>query len=364
MRPPKLIATGTVVLFLAACGVQSSNLDPNAAVTISGKAVGADGKPLANSRVVFVKEFDLGELIGGLFVTAVSLGLACLSDQPPAICKQDAHIATTDSAGSFSFSTTAAQTQGTFGQASTMEVMVRGGVDAAAPTTMAEFVVQNTSLTLPDLRIWQPQVSWAQDRRPVWDSLPASYGGSPVYTVEFYDQRANQWWVTGPTHSGVRVDGRVLEDLRGKFDVAARAHGTANGTTVDYTYTSGSAPVQGYMGPPPSRGAACAPFTSSGVGSFGSCPLTSGAVANGTNLIGAPTGVVIDLGHPANVSLAVIRGCSGQCRIDTSSDLVTWTAAGRVAGPYATISVSSGGLVRYVRVTTDVVTALRQVSTW
>ncbi|HEX2681439.1 MAG TPA: hypothetical protein VHQ03_09115, partial [Candidatus Dormibacteraeota bacterium] len=115
----------TAVLLAAACGVQQSGLDANAAVTISGKALNANGQPLASTRVVLIKELDLGEAIGGLFVTAVTLGIACLADHPPALCANNSHVTTTDAAGGYSFTVKGGDTQGSLGLASTMEVMAR-----------------------------------------------------------------------------------------------------------------------------------------------------------------------------------------------------------------------------------------------
>src|SRR5919109_5623806 len=145
--PASLIAA---TLLVGGCGVQSSSLDPSSTVTISGKAVDAAGKPLANTRVVLVKELDIGEAAGGLFVTAVTLGLACIADHPPALCSQNAHMGRTDEAGAYSFSLKASETTGSFGVASTMEVVVGGSAGAS----LAEFTVQTTSLSLPDLRLW------------------------------------------------------------------------------------------------------------------------------------------------------------------------------------------------------------------
>ena len=43
----RLLAAGVVVFLAAGCVVQQSGLVPNVSVTISGKKIGADGKPLA-----------------------------------------------------------------------------------------------------------------------------------------------------------------------------------------------------------------------------------------------------------------------------------------------------------------------------
>ena len=353
----------------AACGIQSSGIDPNAGVTITGKAVGADGKPLVARRVVLIKELDLGEVVGGLFITAASLGLACLADHPPALCAKNARITTTESDGSYSFTVKGSDTQGSFGVASTMEVLTRapaGDGEAAGPTSLAEFNVQATSLTLPDLRIWQPKVGLAIDGRATWQSVPSTHGNSPTYSVEVNDSRGNQWWAAHGMRPGDRIDPRVLEDISGTFDVMARTRGAANGTTVDWTYVSGAVAVQGHVGAPPSRRGRCAPLTSNGgVGTFGTCPVTSGATGGPSQLLNATNGLVVDLGSLRSVSFLVLRGCGVPCKMSVSADLETWTEIASVSGAYATTTVTPSRTARYLRVTgSKDLSGLRQVSAW
>ena len=358
-----------VLAVITACGVQSSSIDPNATVSISGKALSVDGYPLANTKVVLVKELDLGESVGGLFVTAVTLGLACLADHPPALCAKNAHVATTDGNGAYSFSVKASDTTGSFEVASTMEVMVHGAandMEVSGPTAMAEFSVQTTSLALPDLRLWKPNRSFGANGQAAWTALPASYGTSPAYSVELYDLHGNPWWVTGPMQPGDRFDSRILEDLNGAVDVAARAHGTAPGTTVDFTYASAALHMHGAAGPPPSRAAHCAAVTSGGVGAFDtSCALTSGNL--GQHLpasFGSATGVIVDLGHEGAVSLVVVKGCTAQCAVAVSSDLTGWSQSGTLSGAYATAPVTLNRSARYVRISGADIAGLRQVSIW
>lgn len=354
------------ILLVIACGVQSSNVDANASVRIAGKAIGPDGHALANSKVVLVKELDLGEVVGGLFLTAASLGLACLADHPPAICAKNAHSTTTDDGGSYSFSVRGSETQGSFGVASTMEVITRvparaGEINGAV--AYAEFNVQTPSLTLPDLHVWQPTVKPGGRTSSSWQQVPASYGGSPSYALEFSDLHANQWWMTGPIRPGEWVDNRILEDLNGAFDVNARTRGTASGTTVDFTYVSGSMPIQGNAGPPPSRGDLCAPITNSGVGTFSPCPLTSGSLGAQASQFAGANGVVIDLGRDRTISLVVSRGCTGRCSLSIASDMGAWTDAGSISGMYATAPIALNSAARYVRITGSV-GELRQISVW
>lgn len=361
------------ILVAAACGLQQSGLDPNAQVTISGKALAADGGPLAGTKVALIKELDIGESIGGLFVTAVTLGLACLSNHPPALCANNSHVATTGTDGSFTFSIKGSDTQGSVGLASTMEVMTRAQLlpdQTAGAVAMEEFTVEATSLQLPDLRTWTPSLSWSADAQTVrvgWPPLPSSgYGGEPRYALEFDDSHLKPAWVTGSVTPNDSIDARLIEDSSGGVHVVARASGTASGTTVDFTYLSGSIGANGTAGAPPSRGAACAPVIASGIGQFNArCPLTSGDFGNSFVTGSAPSGAVIDLGTERAVSLVVVRGCSGQCHISVSSDLSAWSDAGSLSGEFASAPITLNRSARYIRLLgTPNVPLLHQVSVW
>jgi hypothetical protein len=364
--PPLALLVLLLPVLVSACGVQGSNVDAKSSVTVAGKAIGQDGKPLAGTRVVLVKELDLGEVAGGLFLTAASLGVACLADHPPAICAENARTATTGADGAYSFNVKGADTQGSFGLASTMEVVVRAPArasESSGAVSTAEFQVQTAALELPDLRVWQPDVRW-DGGRAAWPALPRIYGESPSYSVEVHDAAGNEWWATeAGTRSGEALDPRILEDVDGSIDVAARARGTASGTTVDFTYVSGSRSIRGTAGPPPSRNALCAPVTATGPGALAACPVTGGLVARPGLTVAGATGVAVDLGSARRVSFLVARGCSAGCTIAISLDGATWTDVARVSRRYATATIAAQD-ARYVRITTSDVSAIRQLSIW
>ncbi len=52
-------------LCLAAAGCSTSDIDPDATVRISGRALDAAGRPLADTRVLLFKQADLGEVALG-----------------------------------------------------------------------------------------------------------------------------------------------------------------------------------------------------------------------------------------------------------------------------------------------------------
>jgi hypothetical protein len=372
-----LVAT----LGATACGVEQSRVDAKAKVSINGKAlsdVGTPagtyvGAPLAATKVALIREIDIGEAIGGLSITAVTLGLACLDNHPPALCSNNSHLATTGSDGSFSFSVVGSETQGSLGVASTMEVVVRAARhlgETAGAVGIAEFSVQAASVQLPDLHVWQPGLRVETTGKSVqvdWPALPSlGYGSRPRYSLEFDDSQGKSVWVTGATQSGAPLDQRVLEDVNSFVRVIVRASSPAPTTSVDFTYLSGSVKVPNTAGVPPSRGAACAVVTTSGIGPYSAtCSLTSGDSSRSFVAASAPSGAVIDLGTDRAVSLVVVRGCSARCRISLSSDLLAWSEAGSVSGEYATLPVTLNRSARYIRlVGTPSVAMLRQVSIW
>jgi len=362
---------GTLIAF--ACGPEQSRLDPNAQVSIAGRALAADGTPLAKTRVALVKELDLGEAIGGLFVTAVTLGIVCLADHPPALCANNSHIATSGTDGSYSFSVHGSDTQGSAGLASTMEVLVRVPPEtgqSAGALAIAEFTVQTSPLQLPDLRIWNPLLSLPADAHNVHMTRPTlpgnGYGNGPTYWLEFDNAKGRAAWIAGTVRANATVDARILEDMQGTALVGVRTTGSASSTTVDLTFVSGSIPFNGPAGQPPSRGAACAAVTAASTESFKTpCTLTNGDYGNTYVSGAAPTGVVVDLGKLQSVSLVVVRGCAGQCTIAVGGDLSALQDAGSVSGDYAALAVSPARSARYVRVTgSPNVSRLRQISVW
>lgn len=365
-------------LVATACSVEQSSLDAKAEVSITGKALAADGTPLVKTRVALIRELDIGQAIGGLFVTAVTLGVACLADHPPAICSNNSRIATIGSDGTYSFTVHGSDTQGSLGTASTMEVMIRVPPrtgKAAGPVALAEFKVQSSKLQLPDLQIWDPQLEVSINDTP--NSGPSvrllhpsftgdGYGQGAKYWHEFDDSKGRAAWVVGSVGPDMVLDARILEDLRGTALVGHRTSTSANSLAVDLTFLSAAIAFQGRAGPPPSRGAPCAGVTASATDAFKSpCTVTSGDFGSSSISGATSTGVVIDMGIDRPVSLLVVRGCTAQCRISVSSELTAWSEAGSVSGDYGTAPITLNRSARYIRLSsTPNVAQLRQVSIW
>ena len=366
------LLVGLVAGVLAGC--TASKLDRSAAVSLTGTVVDAAGAPLAGTRVVLLKEADLGEVFASLVTTLGTLGLACLAPQLPSFCS-GVRRTTTDGSGAFSFQLKGSDTQGSVGNADSF--------DLAAAGTNVRFRIQRTSLAIPTLRVWNGAVSVSgsssgalQVRRA---DLPASYGGSPSYSVTFRDGVSQQAvWSVSPAASTVAVDARVLEDHSGLVSAEARVRQPGPDTNFDVTYRSQTVPFTG-PGAPPSRHAPC---SVSGAGQaprpLQPCGLTDGAL-----FTPAPLGsevacsgcsppvlnvVTLDLGSVRPASFVVVRGAAGgPLAVDGSADGSAWVSLGTATGALSTLAPPGAPRVRFVRLRTSsslAIGGLDEVSVW
>jgi hypothetical protein len=358
-------------------GCQTSHLDTAAKVNLTGSLAGPDGRPLGGQHVVLLKEADLGELLGGGVAIVATLGIACATSAPPAICR-GTHATATGPDGGFRLGLTGSDTQGTFGQASTFDLTATlapaaGEAEGASVTDSFDFQVAD--LALPQLRVWHPQLSVATSGgrlRVGWSALPGSgYGPNPAYTVRFTAPGGAQVWSAGGQPAGVDVDPRVLEDSRGSVLVEARTEGAAQGTPVTTFERSQQLAYQGSAGPPPSRGRPCFVQTAAGETlALTPCSLTDGDLRPGRGLHapapGVHTAAYVALGGVRPVSLVVVRGCVGICTVETSNDAQTWTSLGTGQGAAFALSGPPSLRAADVRVRSAVSldTGLDQISVW
>lgn len=380
-RGKALLAVGMALAVLAGC--TRSRISSGATVTVSGSVVTASGAPVPGAKVALVKEADLGEVLGGLTLALGTLGLSCLVAHQPSFCAR-ARRATADGAGSFSYTLTGADTQGSIGNADTLDVTAVGASEAAAGSATVAFTVQTATLALPALHLWgaAPSLTAAGGGRAAdrvsWPDLPASIGGHVSYGVRFLDGSPGSGggddWVVSGARSGTAVDDRVLEDRSGSVEVDASTSRPGPHTTLRFTYRTSTVPFHG-PGAPPSRGAACLVQAGSGApASLRPCPLTDGNLSTPTALgaspctgctPAAPDAAIIDLGKARAVSLVVVRGATAELAVEGSNDLSTWSALGSLDAEPAALAVS--GSARYVRVRSQSglgLGGLAEVSVW
>jgi hypothetical protein len=370
------------VALLGACGPKST-LSPDAGVSVTGRVDDSTGAPQSGASVLLIEEPDLGQVLDGVLAIGTTLGLACLSPQPPSLCTLG-HQTTTDATGGFAFSLTGAETQGSVGEADTFDLAsseAAGAGQVSGPSSSEQFVINTSSLALPDLRFWAPSVGFtgtSTTASVTFDALPASYGGAAQTDVSFATASGTLVWAQAAA-SGDALDARLLEDATGGVSVIATASGSAADTAVTFTYQSAGAAFSGGAGPAPSRGAACFEQGQSGPVAIVPCTLTDGDFGTPVALqtcsgsacgASSPTlnnWAYVDLGASRTISLVVVRGTVSGVLVETSSDASSWTDLSQNAQS-GVFSLPATGSVRYVRVrsssATGDVRGLAEISVW
>ena len=383
MRIRKLGAClAATLVFAGAC--TASEVDPEARIDIAGTVRRQSGAAAADVRIALRREADVGQV----FTVFATLGLACI-DQRTNVCR-GARVARAGSDGRFAFRLTGRDTQGFVGQASTMVLssgLAAGDDEAAGPISTYRFQVQTEKLDLP-VGFWEPRlegrtgpfgarINWTAVPSTV---LPPSLGGAPrEHAIEF--RRGDELvWRVVRARSGVAFDARVLEDTAGGASVVAALDGEPVsdqlGRKIDVVLRSGARAYQAPAGAPPSRGAACSVSGADGkLIAQSPCRLTDGEYADGfaPSVCGGASGcveplhrsVMIDLGARSSVALIVIRGCTGRCTVETSTDARGWRTAGVASAENTALGVTPLVAARYVRVSsTTTIDRLREVSVW
>lgn len=384
-------------LLLVATACTASRIDPGADVSIVGSVLAQNGSPAPGARVVLGREADLAEV----FFTGVFIGLPCLDNDPPPICKSS-QVSKAGSDGRFDFEVKGEQTQGFFGTAATLNLstrLSRGTGEFEGPAITTRFQAQATGLEV-GLRLWQPKVEFSGDfatARAVWSELPSGVLpgeanlGNVVTTLRFQKPGGEPVWVFLNSQSGENFDARLLEDSAGDVAVYALADDikvdAARGSDLEILLRSARVPFAGGAGKPASRGKPCFVYNSGGSPVAQSpCRLTDGEFAAQFNPQPdppCPAGqqcpppaqnrqAYVDLGAPVNVNLVAIRGCPGRCNVETSDDGRTFrnAAVGQApedfaAGGDVAVAFPRQISARFVRVSSDGdLASVREVSVW
>lgn len=376
-----------VILALALCQLavacSPSQVDPGATVTIAGSLRDQSGGPVAGGKVVLAPRAEAPELLGGLLVTALSLGTVCLADPPPEPCAsflRDASVVDSGPDGSFAFSLAGSEVRTFFGNARSLGVSAGlpappDGVEG--PAVLAMFKVQTEQLDLGPLRFWEPEFASSRGRAG-WDPAPKDLGTGSGYRLEFTSDAGEPIWGVAAGTTRVEYDPRVLEDSGGRVSVTARRKGVAPGTTTDVLYRSVQLHFTGGGSAPPSRGKPCSIQNgNSAAVALPSCEATDGrlgAVVDFPAAPGVPDGaadpaaaeprwVVVDMGGPINPSLVVVRGCG--CAVEGSLDGSNWGSIATARTVEAAITPPRNTSVRFIRVGGQgQLSGLREVSIW
>jgi len=345
-------------LSVLACGCSFSKVDPNASVVVSGTALNAAGKPLANTKVLLFKQADIGGVLFGGILALGSLGTVCLLPDAPAICNK-ARTATTDGRGRYHFDLKGEDTQGSLGTEATLNVVFSA---KGSTSTTVSFTAKKTAIELPKARLVNlaPRVSQADGRIQVsWSGLPAGAGRQASYSAQlFAGQGQSALWTQTASGRRTTLDPRLLEDRSGTVAVGASTvlpGGAGTGTVHGY-YLSKKLPVRATAGAPPSRGKRCAAVTGTAPvkdGAFSRCAATDGdldtAARLSTSSGAVVTGAVVDLGSVRPVSLVVGRGFTGQVLVEISTNGRTFSTVATNSGSAVAAKIPGNQRARFVR---------------
>jgi hypothetical protein len=338
-------------LSLTAAGCSFSSVDPDTSVHVTGRALDASGKPLADRQVLLLKQADIGEVILGSALAVGTLATICLLPEAPAICDK-ARKARTDSDGRYEFDLTGQDTQGSLGTESTMNVVFSGG--RGKTSTTVSFGVEDNEVSLPDAKLWDPDLRATSGIRMTWSPLRGA--GDVDYRALLFTADGSAIWSQPAARRSATVDPRILEDRPGSVAVSARTTQPGTGGTgeVGIGYLSPHVPVRAVAGAPPSRGRPCAPVTGTAparTGSFGRCGLTDGMLDAPARLTGGNpvVGAAVDLGRVRPIDLVVGRGFAGQVLIEISTDGRTWRPVATSAGAAIAQKITGSPSGRFVR---------------
>jgi hypothetical protein len=374
LRATRLIGLrlGAALLALTGTGCgETSRVDPNANVVITGAAQIPTGAPLAGRAV----RLGAGVPDDDATIAVLTAGLACTGG----LCRGTVLDTKTTPAGTYSFTLRGRDTQGSFGRVKSELVTVSAaptGQQVSGASASARFVVQTEKVQLPLLTLVDPGLSvraqgqsvvsrWAMPRPGPYDLSFES--GSPVPA-----------WQLTTAAGGSALDGRLLEGTSGRVVLSGGSHDTIEGSDVALRWRSPGVAFASDAGAPASRGATCV-FARPGLARAAApCGVTDGdlsttvprpsicdpAVAGQTP---APAGteatsVTITLARPVPADLVVVRGCSGSCPVQTSVDGRAFGSAGIAASDDAALRLD-GRPLRAVRVDLGA-TGLREVSVW
>lgn len=370
-----LIALASYVgTFGAGCFGPRSEVDSKAGVTLSGVVQTEDGSTPSSTTVKLIRHPDALQVIGQLFVTVGSLGLACVTGQAD-ICSAFEE-SKSGSDGAYHFGLRGGDTQGSTGEALMFTAFASCGAALGNCAVASDFRIQRTELTIPPLRQWSTKGSLAADGNGDsvinWPALESNVGGGAAdkYQVSITTpQGVLLWMQDAGTSETTTIDRRVTQNLAGRWTVIAERKQPGDGTDFDMRWY---APQQDYPNQnlvPLSRSADC--YAQGADGSpmmlARPCPLTDGDPTSKFVPLSAPpcpsgqtcqpqtlnNWIFIDLGlsHPlAEIVLydVAVSTSNAMLLVETSDDMTTWVPQATLAAkPYQTAALT--GSARYVR---------------
>ena len=372
-------ASAILVLLLTGCG-EPSNVDPDAAVTVTGAAQHLDGTPVTSGTAMVLKDIGIDDFAASAPVFFGTMGMACLAGTDLDLCDEEGVRTDLSGDGTFTLTLRGRDVQSGFGTTSTLwaTVAADGSQGLAGPSTASAFTAQSETVNLPPLRLWEPAVDVIESRgklRVQWPALPRRLGRHATYQARIESASGDLVW--SMDRAGVAVDARVLEDVEGAVSVEASVD--ESGRRGAATYRSAQQRLSG-PGAPASRGAPCsAVATGRRSVAYHPCPLTDGVFNEDFDPALDPecaektcprhdTAVVVDLGEVRQLSLVVVRAEPDVLVLSISNDGRRWRRLSTVAmkSPNAAVSVPDDTRARYLRLHAQrwPLPTLRELSAW
>jgi hypothetical protein len=364
------LSAALLALLGTSCG-ESSRVDPNAKVTITGSVQTPAGAPLAGRGV----RLGSGVPDDDATLAVLTAGLACTGG----LCSGTVLDTKTSATGTYAFALKGRDTQGSFGKVRSELVSVSAaptGDQVSGASASARFVVQTEKVQLPALRLVDPGLSVRAEGASVVSRWSTPRPGP--YVLSFETGSPVPAWQVTTTQARSALDGRLLEGASGRAVLSGGSEDSIEGSEVSLRWRSPGAAFASETGAPVSRGSTCSYSRPGRGGPSGPCGLTDGdlssAVARpllcdpGTPSQTSPpacpaaTTVTLTLRRPVPADLLVVRGCSGSCPVQTSTDGRAFTTVGAAASDDAALRVD-GPPIRAVRVDLGAA-GLREVSVW
>ena len=236
-----------LALLFTGCFGPASQVQSSAGITATGTAQRQSGMPLSQTEVELIRHPDALQVVGDLFTTVATLGLACLSADND-LCHAF-ETAKTDSSGHYQYALRGADTQGSTGEALLFTDFVRGSTPpgAVGPAGVGvDFYIQRDKLALPLLALWEDLGTEEDASGQIgfnWSALPSATG----YRVVVSESGGGMVWnADAGSATSASFDARVTQDLAGSWAVWAQSktHDAAQSTDFDFTHYSPAQPAQ------------------------------------------------------------------------------------------------------------------------
>jgi hypothetical protein len=336
-------------------GCTSSPLDPDATVTVRGAALAPGGAPLADRPVRLDSDLAASDLL----LAVPTVGLACAGDA----CGDALDEQRTDADGSFTLTTTGAETQTSFGGLRTLAVSVSappGAGQVSGASVTARFTARVVEPVLPPLQLVDPGLQLTARGGQLQARWDASAGAQELRWLSGGDGRAV--WTVPAAGGAAALDARVLEGSRGAAVLTGAGTDATDGSDVTTAWVSPGIAYATGAGVPASRGAPCSAEDRACLLTDGDLASPAGPAATSCPEGGACTAAAeLRLADAPVVDLLVLRGCEQGCDVAVDGPDGP-RQLGRIAGD-AAVALPATAVSTVVVTGTDL-SALREISAW